>query len=136
MRSTSLKRTKRGYVRNLGRLPHGGQPKFYLGHDRDMATRRLDQIAALWVVVEELHASGRRPGTPVWDPNHLEMAKALARGEAPLVSKNDYEALEDYFERVNEITQRLNTEVRPANTFLYETGRQDIEARTAIPGET
>ena len=43
--------------------------------------------------------------------------------------KGDYEMLEDYFQRVNELARRLNTEIRPANTFLYETGRQDVETR-------
>ena len=70
MRTTSLKRTKRGYLRNLGRLPQGGQPKFYLGHDREVATRRLEQIAALWHIIDDLHATGKRPGPPVWDHEH------------------------------------------------------------------
>jgi hypothetical protein len=129
MRSTSLKRTKRGYVRNLGRLPQGVQPKFYLGHDRDVAGVRLEQIVLLWQMAEERHASKGLPGLPVWDPNYLEMAKAIAKGDVSQVAKGDYEMLEDYFQRVNELARRLNTEIRPASTFLYETGRQDIETR-------
>jgi hypothetical protein len=129
MRSTSLKRTNRGYVRNLGRLPQGGQPKFYLGHDRELAARRLKQIAALWQVVEDLHASRRRPGPPVWDANYLGMARDLATGEAPQVVKGDYEPPEDYYQRVNRLANRLDAEVKPAQPFLYTTGREDIRAR-------
>lgn len=46
MRETNLKRTKRGYVRNLGKLPNGGQPKFYLGHDKEAAVARNEALAA------------------------------------------------------------------------------------------
>lgn len=52
VRQTSLKRTKRGYVRNLGRLASGSQPKFYLGHDRAIANQRLQQITILWQHIE------------------------------------------------------------------------------------
>ena len=129
MRVTNPKRTKRGYQRNLGRLLQGGQPKFYLGHDRELATQRLARIAALWEVVEELHASGKRPGLPTWDPEHLEMAKALAKGEAPQIGKGDYEPPEDYYRRVNQVAVRLEAKVEPAHPFLYDTGRDDIRAR-------
>lgn len=79
MRETSLKRTKRGYVRNLGRLPSGTQPKFYLGHDRAIALERLEQITTLWRHIEDWHLS--RPGKPTWDDDTLQAAKALGRGE-------------------------------------------------------
>lgn len=52
MRQTNLKRTERGYIRNLGKLPDGRQPKFYLGHDREEAVRRLARITALWKMHE------------------------------------------------------------------------------------
>ncbi|QDV36368.1 hypothetical protein [Tautonia plasticadhaerens] len=126
MRSTNLKRTKRGYVRNLGRLPQGGQPKFYLGHDRVEAARRLELLVALWQVVEDLHASGRRPGPPAWDPSHLEVAKAVARGEPLKVPRDgDYEWPETYYRRVNELALRLGTPVEPANRRTYEVGKED-----------
>ena len=65
MRNTSLKRTRRGYIRNLGRLPDGSQPKFYLGHDRDVAVRRLEAIKSLW---EEIELHARQMGCPPrWD---------------------------------------------------------------------
>src|SRR3954452_18894084 len=90
VRKTNLKRTKRGYVRNLGRLPNGGQPKFYLGHDREEAVRRLDRIAELWRVVEEEHENRRSklepPQPAVWDRHSLEAAKALAQGETPKIA--------------------------------------------------
>ena len=61
MRQTSLKWTKRGYVRNLGKAPGGGQPKFYLGHDREEAIRRLNLITVLWSRVEERTSGGMPP---------------------------------------------------------------------------
>lgn len=127
MRSTSLKRTKRGYVRNLGRLAQGGQPKFYLGHSREEAIRRLAAIVALWEVVEDLHATGRRAGPPAWDTTHLEMARSLSRGEPPEVPRaGDYEWPENYYRRVNELAERIGTPVEPANRRIYEVGQQDI----------
>jgi integrase len=133
VRDTGLKRTIRGYVRNLGRMAQGGQPKFYLGHDREVAARRLDKIVELWQIVEELHATGRRPGVAVWDQGNLEVAKALAKGDVPTVKKGDYEAPERYFRRVNDLRDRLGSEVEPASPFLYRTGREDI--RDAIEEE-
>lgn len=121
-----MKRTRRGYVRNLGRLAQGGQPKFYLGHDRDLAARRLEKVAELWRIVEDVHDSGRRPGPAVWDTGNLEVAKALAKGETAAVRKGDYEAPEGYFGRVNELRERLGGEIEPASPFLYRTGREDI----------
>jgi hypothetical protein len=133
VRDTGLKRTIRGYVRNLGKMAQGGQPKFYLGHDREVAARRLEKIVELWQIVEELHATGQRPGPAVWDKANLEVAKPLARGEKPTVKKGDYEAPERYFTRVNDLRHRLGAELEPASPFLYRTGRDDI--RSAIEEE-
>jgi hypothetical protein len=130
VRDTGLKRTIRGYVRNLGKMAQGGQPKFYLGHDREVAGRRLEKIVELWQIVEELHAAGKRPGVAVWDMGNLEVAKALAKGETANVKKGDYEPPEKYFRRVNDLRDRLGNEVEPASPFLYQTGQQDI--RNAI----
>jgi hypothetical protein len=80
MRQTSLKRTKRGYVRNLGRAEGGSQPKFYLGHDREEAIRRLTLITAMWTRVEERTTAGY---LPTWMSEEIEAAKAIARGESP-----------------------------------------------------
>jgi hypothetical protein len=126
VRDTDLKKTIRGYVRNLGRMAQGGQPKFYLGNDRAIATRRLQKIIELWQIVEELHATGTRPGVAVWDKGNLEVAKALAKGEIATVKKRDYEPPERYFQRVNDLRDRLGGEVEPASPFMYRTGQQDI----------
>ena len=72
MRRTNLKRTVRGYVRNLGREANGKQPKFYLGHDKAEAERRLNAILVLWQQVEDRAVNG----SPVWDADRLDAAKA------------------------------------------------------------
>jgi len=124
MRRTSLKRTKRGYVRNLGRMQDGSQPKFYLGHDREQALRRLDMIVALWQQIEEKHR--HRPDPPVWDSDRFEAAKAVAKGEIPALHRGDKEQPEKYFERVNETRRSLGIDVQPADEFLYRVGLQDL----------
>lgn len=113
MRRTPLKRTSRGYVRNLGRK--GGstsQEKFCLGFDNAEAERRLELIAELWRQFED------RGG--VWDNSTLVAAKAIARGEQPDMEKRPYESAERYYERVKE------SNGTPANPFLHEAGKSDI----------
>jgi len=129
MRKSKLKPTKRGYVRNLGRLASGSQAKFYLGHDRSVALSRLEQIAALWQQIESHH--GSRPGNPVWDEGTLRAARAIEKGEAATLPRFEFstgnEAAEKYFTRINALRQ-AGILAHPSNEFLYETGKQDLVA--------
>ena len=133
MRKTSLKRTKRGFVRSIG--PANGQVKFYLGHDREQAQEKLDRIMALWgAIEEEAEWKGLKP---TWTPDMIAAAKNIANGEGPTIAKRDYESPEKYFTRVNEISQRVGVAARPADAFLYDVGRQDLvdiiaEAQTRL----
>ncbi len=125
MRNTTLKRTKRGYVRNLGRTAEDRpQEKFYLGHDKDEALARLKGIIALWKQIEA--RNGSRPTPPLWDADTLRAAKALASGETPTLKKGDYEPPEKYFSRVNEASREAGVPVLPSDQFLYEVGRKDL----------
>lgn len=127
MRETSLKRTRRGYVRNLGRLSSGSQPKFYLGHDREIAIERLERITTLWRHIESWHFS--RPGKPTWDDDTLQAAKALGRGEpAALDRRNFSEGLEQpeaYFARINAL-RLAGVPICPIDELKFDTGRQDL----------
>ena len=50
IRKTPLKRTKRGYVRQLGKRGSGSAvKKFYLGHDMAIAAQRRQWIEAIYV---------------------------------------------------------------------------------------
>ena len=104
MRQTSLKRTNRGYVRNLGRAPGGGQPKFYLGHDRDEAIRRLGLITAMWAEVEE-RTKGYVGYEPTWTEEELEAAKVLARGGPPTLPPKHLYSDGDFVEYVHDVAR-------------------------------
>lgn len=127
MRQTNLKRTKRGYVRNLGRLASGSQPKFYLGHDKSIAIQRLEQIAVLWRQVEDRQSG--KPGIAIWDEDSLKAAKAVEKGEpatlAPYKLSTGNEQSENYFARINAL-RLAGVDVLPANASQYEIGRQDL----------
>src|SRR5437016_1189728 len=83
-RQTVLKRTRRGdYVRNLGFLPNGTQPKFRLGFERTEALRRLEAIVVLWESVSERPRAVRSDGQPAWDAGRLAAARDLATGKSP-----------------------------------------------------
>lgn len=128
MRQTNLKRTSRGYVRNLGRLPNGTQPKFYLGYERSTATHRLEQIATLWRHIEEWHGS-RPPGKPSWSDDALQAAKLLGKGEPATLSPFDVstgnEQPEKYYARINALRD-AGLDIRPANESNFDLGRQDL----------
>ena len=127
MRQTSLKRTKRGYVRNLGRLASGSQPKFYLGHDRAIANQRLQQITILWQHIEAWHAG--RPGKAIWNDDTLQAAKAIEGGEpaslAPFTLSTGSEQPEKYFARIAAL-RKAGLDVRAADGSQFDLGRQDL----------
>lgn len=127
MRHTNLKRTKRGYVRNLGRLSSGSQPKFYLGHDRAIAVQRLEQIAVLWRQVEDWHSG--KPGIAIWDDDTLKAAKAIEKGEPATLAPHNLSAgseqSEKYFARINAL-RLAGLDILPTDTSQYEIGRQDL----------
>jgi len=132
MRQTSLKRTKKGYVRNLGRAEFGAQPKFYLGHDRDEAIRRLGLITALWAQVEERTF---RPGgsLPTWTPEELEAAKAIAkRGAAQVspvsLSENEKDFVK-YVHDVGRISDVTGVKFTPSRAKAYAIGMNVINRR-------
>ena len=127
MRQTNLKRTTRGYVRNLGRLASGSQPKFYLGHDRAIAHQRLQQITILWQHIEEWHES--RPGKPTWNDDTLRAAKAIEKGEpaflAPFTLSTGNEQPERYFARIAAL-RNAGLDVRATDDSQFDIGRQDL----------
>lgn len=127
MRQTNLKRTKRGYVRNLGRLPSGSQPKFYLGHDRSIAIQRLDRITTLWQHVEEWH--GSKHGKATWSDDTLQSAKAIGKGEPAFMSPFDLsignEQAEKYFARIS-VLREAGLDIRPANESNFSLGGEDL----------
>ena len=90
-RLTALKRSKRGYTRNLGRKPDGKQPKFYMGHDREQAVIREKRLVALWVHIQQWNGMPE----PAWTPEYLEVAKAIAKGEAPEIPARQYEIADE-----------------------------------------
>lgn len=124
MRNTSLKRTQRGYQRNLGRLPSGAQPKFYLGHNKDEAVARLDAIVLIWERVEQKWKGD--PERAVWDEQSHNAAKLVAKGEPLVAHQGDYEPEDVYFARINEWRRNLRVPVIAANEFLFETGKQTL----------
>lgn len=127
MRQTNLKRTNRGYVRNLGRLPSGSQHKFYLGHDRAMAIQRLDQIAILWQRVEEWH--GSKPGQATWSKDSLQAATSISKGQTAFLSpfnlSTGSEQAEKYFARINNLRD-AGLDIRPASNSIFDLGREDL----------
>lgn len=123
MRQTDLKRTTRGYVRSLGRDAAGKHQKFYLGHEKQEAECRLKAIIVLWEQIEAYYGTA---GTPVWDTDRLATAKAIASGEGATLQKRFHEPPREYFVRVNETSRRAGVEIRPANEFLYNVGREDL----------
>lgn len=99
MRQTTLKPTKRGYVRNIG--PKGNEHKFRLGFDRNEALRRLNAIQALWLQCEEPLKHYGKAVRPSWDEARLAAAKAIAKGEAVIpLPANRGEEHEKYLDRV------------------------------------
>jgi len=128
MRQTKLKRAVTGFSRNLGHLPSGSQPKFYLGHDQKEAQIRLERIQELWKAVEKTH--GTRPGKPVWDDATLQAAKAIASGNGARLPKGQNEQPEKYFTRINAL-KRAGVAVEPSDLEMYELGKADLVSEVA-----
>jgi hypothetical protein len=132
MRQTSLKRTKRGYVRNLGRAGGGSQPKFYLGHDRDEAIRRLGLITAMWAAVEE-RTKGSVGYEPTWTEEELEAAKAIARGEPPTLPPSGLsQNVKDFVKYVHDvakISEATGVKFTPSRAKAYEIGIDEINRK-------
>ncbi len=132
MRQTSLKRTKRGYVRNLGRTPGGEQPKFYLGHDREEAVRRLDLITAMWRRAEERMPAAVRHKA-VWSDKEIAAAKGIAKGESPTLPPggqiHHFEDCVRYVHDVALISQATGVQFAPSVPKLFEIGVEQINEK-------
>ena len=76
IRNTPLKKTQRGYVRQLGRTSTNTQTKvkFYLGHDMATAAQRRQWVEAIFV--ENARLTG---GGDVWSELFLDLAKQIAK---------------------------------------------------------
>lgn len=147
MRNTSLKRTKKGYVRSIGRRADGSVPKFLLGHDKAAAEQRRDAIIALWSEIEKRtgpakhYSSGKKEttvGGPFWSPEEEAKAKGIARGEGitivPAVSDN----APAYYQQVNKLRELMPVE--PTFPAHYEAGRDELmtellQIKTQLLGE-
>jgi hypothetical protein len=133
MRRTTLKRTKKGYVRSLGKRPDGSQPKFLLGHDKAEAERRESAIIALWLEIAKRtgpvrhYLSGSKEakaGGPFWSGEEEAKAKAIARGEGITIVPTQPIDAPAYFERINRL--RGSMPVDPAYPDYYEAGRSEL----------
>lgn len=125
MYEKELKRGKDGKIlRYIGQNDRGVPEKFRLGYDMDVAEERLKLIAALWKEVERHTPPGH---DSFWDKNNLSAAKAIAKGEAPVVHKWDYESEVNYAERVAALRRATGGNFEPANKFLYDVGLADVQ---------
>jgi hypothetical protein len=125
-RETDLKRTSRGdFCRSLGYLPDGKQPKFRLGFDKAEAQKRFAGILALWELVAsrpKVFQGGEiNLSKPAWDDARLKAARAIARGNTPVLSAGDHEDPINYFDRINALTQRTGISFQP-DTDMYDLG--------------
>ena len=134
MRNTSLKRTKKGFTRSIGKRADGSVPKFLLGHDKQTAEIRRDAIVFLWTEIEKRtgpvkrYSSGKiktSAGGPFWSPAEEAKAKAIAAGEGltigPSRSSEDAPA---YFERINKLRESMPAD--PTFPAHYEAGRLEL----------
>lgn len=132
MRQTSLKRTKRGYVRNLGRTTGNVQPKFYLGHDRDEAIRRLNLITAMWAKIEEERTFAPGGYIAYWSEEELEAARAIARGDAPSLPPPLMFHMKDFVQYVHDvakISDATGVKFSPSHAKAYEMGMEEINRK-------
>ena len=109
MRTTTLKRTKKGFVRSIGKRADGTVPKFLLGHDKAVAEARRDAIIALWAEIEKRTGSVKKyrsgnseakVGGPYWSPAEEKNAKAIAKGENVLIAPAKPGDSQGYFEKI------------------------------------
>jgi len=83
LRRTPLRPTRRGYVRQLGRLAGGGPvQKIYLGFDQAIAAQRRQWVEAVY------SENCRVCNSLLWTETFLNLAKQLARlGSAVIVKE-------------------------------------------------
>lgn len=133
MRNTTLKRTKKGYTRSIGRRADGSVPKFLLGHDKAAAEVRRDAIVALWTEIEKRtgpakwYSSGKietTVGGPFWSPGEEAKAKAIARGEGITIAPDRTDDAPAYFERINKLRELMP--VDPMFPAHYEAGHDEL----------
>ncbi len=148
MRNTSLKRTEKGYVRAIGKRSDGSQPKFLLGHDKQVAEARRDAIIAMWLEIEMRSGSAKRYssgncevtiGGPFWSPEEEAKAKAIARGETVSIAPSKRNDAPAYFEKINELRELIP--VDPAFQSYYEKGHEELKQellriKARLVGET
>ena len=144
MRTTTLKRTTKGFTRSIGKRQDGSQPKFLLGHDREAAERRLEAIVELWKVIEartlpqgsrgsRTYSSGSTSVTldsfgPWWTAKDEAKAKAIAKGQAVTVSP-ERESGGDFFARVNGLQELADVTPEPKfGQVFYEAGKNQLMA--------
>ncbi len=113
-----LRRMKDGrYYRNIGYLDQGGQPKFYLGRDPDVAGVRAGQIGQVWKLsIEWARISGVEP---TWFGWTYKLARAIASGEP-------YQPHDAYAEKL----------ARELGVPLADAGGGPVEANGAKVGQT
>ena len=119
MRNTPLKRTKKGFVRSIGKRADGSVPKFLLGHDKAIAEARRDAIIFLWADIEKRTGSSTRyssgksetiVGGPFWSPEEEKKAKAIARGESVRIAPSQLNDSQAYFEEIRTINKLIPVE--------------------------
>ena len=119
MRNTPLKRTKKGFVRSIGKRADGSVPKFLLGHDKAVAEARRDAIIFLWADIEKRTGSSTRyssgksetiVGGPFWSPEEEKKAKAIARGESVRIAPSQPNDSKAYFEEIRTINKLIPVE--------------------------
>lgn len=112
------------YSRQIGYLPGGGQPKFYLGGDQRAAQTRNDLLERLWAVVRARQLDLNED--PAWDAVTLDIARAVARGEGayPLRPNPEFppgEAQAHWFARYADLVAGV-IRVVPANPEVVDDG--------------
>ena len=73
IRKTPLKLTKRGYVRQIGKLTKGGSAKFYLGQDAAIAAQRRQWIEGIYVENCRMYQHA------FWSETYLNFARQIER---------------------------------------------------------
>lgn len=125
-----LKRSKDGsIVRYIGKNEKGVPEKFRLGYDLAEATRRERLIKALWEEID--YGSSHIPGVnlrkPFWLKDHLEAAKAIARGEPPRLPRGS--ECEDpvlYLRRIDALSEIAGERLLPSDPVHFQNGLERL----------